>query len=205
MSETVFFDLETGGIDKNLHPIIQIAAAAVDFRSDYMTPLRTFETKIQFDVSHTTPEALEKNSYDPAVWEDQAVTADAARDAFSSFLREYSSVRMVSKRGKKYKVAQLIGHNASSFDFPFLQKWYENRGFLPASFSVWDTCQRARWAFAERPELIKPESNSLSDLAEYFNITFDAHDAMEDVLATIKVVSALRRMESVRPLDFPTD
>lgn len=40
---TVFFDLETGGLDAAHHPIVQIAAVAV---SDAGKELETFEQKL---------------------------------------------------------------------------------------------------------------------------------------------------------------
>jgi DNA polymerase III epsilon subunit-like protein len=180
----VFFDLETGGTNPQQHPIIQIAAIAVDRE---FNELGSFEAKIDFDIHLCDPEALTVNSYDAEVWEKESRPAPHVAQDFSRFLKQYADVRMVSQRiGREYFVAQLAGHNAASFDGPFIQEFYRQCGlFLPGGYRVLDTLQRAMWHFHDHPEH-SPRDFKLGTLCEHFGIQLDnAHDALADVRATV--------------------
>jgi len=66
--KTVYVDLETGGLEMH-HPVIQIAAVAVD--GDW-NELGAFQVKLFFDESKAEPEALRINRYDRSIWEHEA-------------------------------------------------------------------------------------------------------------------------------------
>ena len=68
-------DLETGGPIATRHPIIQIAAVAVD--GETLTQVDTFEIEIRFDERRATNYALRKNSYSRRLWNEQAEPEDA--------------------------------------------------------------------------------------------------------------------------------
>jgi DNA polymerase III epsilon subunit-like protein len=191
----VFFDTETGGLESH-HPMIQIAAVAADYPE--LVEIDAFQVKIQFDTATANPEALEKNHYDAAVWAKAAVPERMACFQFSEFLREHADMPMVSRAGKSYKVARLVGHNAAAFDMPRVQAWFKKHGqFLPASFQPLDTLQRANWFFLEHPELQRP-SLSLTSLVDYFGITAEAeslHDALVDARAAMAVYREILKRE----------
>jgi len=192
----VFFDIETGGLDALRHPITQLAAVAVDSQ---LHELDTFEVKIDFDRSKADPDALLKNSYDHAVWQREQVRPAEVINRFTAFLRDYCDVECVSKRtGNPYRVAQVVGHNAATFDYPFLAALYgQHKAFLLAYPRVMDTCQRAIWWFHERPEIAQPENFQLGTLAKYFGIPLDnAHDALADVRATVELCRVLTKVEA---------
>lgn len=188
----VFFDLETGGFDPAKHPIIQIAAIAVD--AD-LKELASFECKVDFDLDEADKEALLNNSYDREVWERDSITPNHACNELSKFLKQFADVQMISKAGRPYNVAQLIGHNADSFDGPFLQAWYRRLNqFMPAAFRTLCTYQRALHHFHENPDIGKPESYKLGDLCKWFGLPLEnAHDAMGDCRATLAVYKAVLR------------
>lgn len=203
----VFFDLETGGLDPARHPVIQIAAIAVDER---LRELDTLEVKVDFDLASADPQALEKNSYNRVVWDKESRPALHVCGEFSRFLKRYADVEMTSKAGKPYYVAQLIGHNSDSFDGPFLQAWYRKLDqFMPAAFRTLCTYQRALHYFHERDGLPKPENFRLEGLCKYFGAPLsNAHDAMADCRATLGLYRALRIAEQKIPpdaLDFGVD
>ena len=194
---TVYFDLETGGVEEH-HPNIQIAAIAV--RDG--TEIDAFERKIRFDESAADPEALAMNHYDPAVWAAKAVTEDSAVRAFSGFCRDHADLVLTSKRtGRPYTVARLAGHNVVSFDIPRLRRMFDSSGdgYIPACW--WyplDTYQRAIWYFAERG-LAAPENYRLSVLAAHFGLdTEGAHDALADVRLAAGVAQAIAERELKR-------
>lgn len=114
-----------------------------------------------------------------------------ACNQLSSFLKRYADVRMVSKRGNPYFVAQLVGHNAAGFDGLFLKAVYQRHDlFMPASYRILDTMQRAMWHFHESG--IELESYGLESLCGHFGINIEGnHDALVDTRATIAVYREL--------------
>src|SRR5258708_3146498 len=117
----ICFDLETGGLNPKRHPIIQLAAVAVD---ENLQPLQAFEAKIRFDEAQANRNSLRKNHYRRSLWATEAREPVEVAKHFAEFLRRHATVPMVSSDGKPYYVAQFVAHNAS-FDGAFLQAWYE--------------------------------------------------------------------------------
>jgi exodeoxyribonuclease-1 len=188
----IFFDLETGGLDPRRHPIIQLAAIAVDCD---LQPLEAFEVKIQFDADRVNQNSLRKNHYSKGLWSQAAVSAKDAAYSFSDFLRRHATMPAVAADGTNYHIAQLIAHNAS-FDGPFLQAWFEkHRVFLPARRQVLCTLQRAMWLVAECSTRHPPPRDfKLATLCRYFGVPFhaaDAHEALSDVSATLRLYQAI--------------
>ncbi|WP_425618082.1 3'-5' exonuclease [Anatilimnocola sp. NA78] len=192
--QTVFFDLETGGFDPHKHPIIQIAAIAVDER---LNELESFEAKIAFDIATADPEALTMNSFNADVWAKDARPETDVCWEFRRFLSRFDDVEMISKsKGTPYYVAQLFGHNADKFDGPFLQAWYKRLGvFLPASPSVMCTYQKAMHHFHDNGHLRRPADFKLGTLYHhYFGVELcGSHDAMVDLRANIQICQAMNR------------
>lgn len=190
----VFVDLETAGI-KQTSPITQIAAVAVD-RS--LSDLESFEVKIQFDMSKASWASLRTNHYDAEVWREHAIPAKRAAVDFSKFLRRHATVDIVSPNNSVFQLAQLVAHN-SSFDGPFLKAWFDRLGvFMPASYRVFCTMQRAFWLIHERQDLTPPSDYKLLTLCEYFGVQFhrdEAHNAFADVRATAALYRAIRKVE----------
>ena len=192
----VYFDLETGGLLEQ-HPIIQIAAVAID--ESTWRELGAIEMKLQFDFAAADPEALKINHWDAAVWRAEAILPGAAVLRFARFLEPYKSIRLVSKRtGNPYSVAQLAGHNAAAFDFPRISRLFRDAGsFLAADYHVLDTMHGAMWMLRGRPN--PPENYKLVTLARYFGVQFSdgkAHDALADVRLTIQLARALRETQA---------
>lgn len=190
MKTVVFFDTETGGLDCRKHPIIQIAAAAADWET--LDVIATFEAKIQVSEADCEPEALKLNSYDAAVWANEAEPDHIALSRLSDFLRGNATLQMTSKAGRPYWVAQLAAYNAA-FDQEFLFAAFKRLDyFLPAAFSVLCTLQRVRWHFAEQGK--KLPSNRLADVCSELGISLNnAHDAQADNFAQIEVLKAIRK------------
>ncbi len=184
---TVYFDLETGGVEPS-HPTIQLAAIAVD---ETLTEVGTFESKVKFDEASADPEALRINHYAADAWKN-APTALAVSVRFSTFIRPFSSVQLISKRtGQPYSVARLAGYNAVTFDGPRLKAMFAG-SFFPCSYQIRDVMQRAFFHFDESGD-DPPKDYKLTTLCEYFGIPTDgAHDALKDVRLTIALARTLR-------------
>jgi len=191
MTRLVFIDIETSGLNRFKHAIIQIGAVAVDHN---LEAIDAFDRRIKFKEENADPAALIINGYDRDLWDKEGVKPKDAANDFAKFLREYADVDLVSKRGKPYTVAQLAGHNADRFDGPFLQEWYKRLDqFLPASYRLLCTYQRAMWYFLER-QITAPADFKLTTLCEYFDIPLDnAHDALHDVRATLELYRRLTK------------
>ena len=188
----VYFDLETGGVE-DYRPDIQIAAVAVD--NETWREIAAIEMKIAFESDQADPEALAINHYDAAVWRAEALPLLTVIERFSRFLDRFKVLPRVSKRtGRPYRVAQLAGHNAATFDAPRLKSMYTRAGqFLAADPRVLDTLQLAMWWFHNQ-HLPEPENYKLGPLCERFGIPVgeEAHDALADVRMTVKLARALQ-------------
>jgi DNA polymerase-3 subunit epsilon/ribonuclease T len=191
--QLVFFDLETGGLDPKRHPIIQLAAVAIDHTGEV---LEAFEAKLRFNPKKANAYSLRKNHYHPGVWAKEAGDANETAKNFAAFLRRHATTPMLSSEGRSFHVAQLVAHNAA-FDGPFLATWYERLElYLPARRQVLCTLQLALWHFTlsqARP----PSNYQLATLCAHFGIRFHAaaaHEALADVTATVQLFRALSRI-----------
>lgn len=188
----IFFDLETGGVDPKRHPIIQLAAIAVD---EHLEVLEAFEAKIKFNPRQAKAQSLRKNHYHPGVWANEAREPKLVAKEFSEFLRRHASVPALSAKGKPHQVAQLVAHNAA-FDAPFLMAWYDKLNlYLPARRLILCTMQLAMWHFVSGDDA-PPANYQLATLCEHFGVPFHAaaaHDALGDVAATVQLFQALAR------------
>lgn len=201
----VILDLETAGLRPERHPIIQVAAIAVDER---LNDVDYYEAKLDFDPNKANRQSLRKTHYHPGIWANEAIAPEAAARELAEFLRRHTSHDRISSRGETYRVAQLVAHNAA-FDGPFLSAWFERVNvFLPAHRQVLCTMQRAQWFFLENPQLPPPASFALASLCRYFDIPFhaaDAHEALGDAAATLGLYRALNRASQAFSHSSPTN
>jgi DNA polymerase III epsilon subunit-like protein len=193
MLKLVFIDVETAGSNPTRHPIVQIAAIAVD---EILQPVETFEAKIRFDERRANRNSLRKNHYHRGLWAKQALEPEIAAKGFANFLRRHTSVTRLGSDGEPYHLALLVAHNAA-FDMDFLRTWFERLCmFLPASYLPFCTLQRAMWYFREHPDEPSPGDFKLATLCKHFGVPFhasNAHDALGDVTATVGLYQAMTR------------
>ena len=191
----VFIDIESAGLEFT-RPIIQIAAVSVDAG---FAELEAIELKISFDEANADKKSLSKNKYDARVWQQDAIGPHKAAVTFAQFLRRHATFDMFSRSGKPYCIAQLAGHNAERFDGPFLHAWYRrHQVFCPARYMTLCTKQKAMWLFEEDRSLTPPENLKLGTLCQYFGVRLsddEAHDALNDVRATVLLYKAMRDHE----------
>lgn len=188
----VFFDLETGGLDPKRHPIIQLAAVAIDHAGEV---LEAFEAKLKFDAKRANAHSLRKNHYHPGVWAKEARAPSETAKEFAAFLRRHATTPMLSADGRSFRVAQLVAHNAA-FDGQFLATWYDKLNlYLPARRLVLCTMQLAMWQFVSG-DAAPPANYQLATLCDYFGVRFHAaaaHDALGDATATVQLFQAIAR------------
>lgn len=185
----VFTDIETIGLDPS-GPIRQIAAIAVNHDLD---ELESFEAKIKVDWRgvHLWQANRRRRPPRPLPVEELG----AARQ-FAAFLLRHATTDLPLASGAMLRVAQLAAHQASH-DGPFLQSFFErNQSFYPGDFRMLCTVQRAIWYFHEHKALVPPSDYKLTTLCRYFGVPLrdeDAHDALNDVRATVSLYRAIRK------------
>lgn len=193
----IFIDLETDRLDPVTANPIQIAAIACDRKN--LAEIETLEMKVQFDVVTASKEALERNHFDPAVWEREAVPVNDAVLRLAAFFKKHATMERVSKKPpfRPYTIAELAGHNIVLYDAVVIDNWFKRAGaFCPAACYTSgpiDTMQMARCvAFAFDEDW---DAFNLDALCKRFGVVnAQAHDALADVRATIKIAFALRDM-----------
>lgn len=183
-SPLVFLDVETGGLDPRRHPVIQVAAVAVD--SDFRE-VDAIEVKVRFDESRADPAALALSHYDSSVWAAAAVGPGDAVNAVRRFLLRYAAIQEVSA-GRVRRLARVAGHQVA-FDLAFLDELFGRVGVgRPWHRHALCTVALALWLM---PGL---KSYSLKALTERLGVVNERpHEALSDVRATVAVAAALAR------------
>lgn len=188
----VVFDLETTGTDPARDLVVQVGAVVLD---ESLEEKDSFEVKVRIDEAgeRAGAAALRLNSFDPGLWEKEAVSEASAAKRFAAFLKEHATLRREGKRGKPFFVAELAAYNAP-FDLSFLKAWYERLNlFLPASYHALCIMQRAKWHFLEAPRSKPPSDWKLGTVSSHLGVPLgdEAHDALADARATARVYKAL--------------
>jgi Exonuclease len=180
----VFVDLETAETS-GVWSVIQVAAVAVSSR---LHELGSFEAKLP------VTRAIHHSRYDETTWKREAKPLREVAMNFGEFLREHATLEMTPVRGKPYRVAQIVAHNAE-FDGAMLRSWFAQMDlFFPGHFRMLCTVQRAIWLFHENVRLPLPEDYKLGTLCRYFDVPYhaeEAHDALYDVRATVELYRAM--------------
>jgi DNA polymerase III epsilon subunit-like protein len=197
MNSAIFVDLETGGLGPD-HPIIQLAAVAVDLSS--WKELEVYEAKLRFDPAVCEPQALAVNGYTAEQWA-AAIEEPQLVQELLQLLNRHTCVQLTSKRtGRPYSVARLAGHNIARFDTERISRAFgRQKVVFPVHFAgPLDTLHAASWFFALQPDLPKPPDYTLSGLAKYFGIPAEgAHDALVDVRITVALAQKLHTFRGV--------
>lgn len=148
----VVFDIETTGLDRKSDEIIEIAA--IKHKDDDIIEFReliNIDSIIPVNITLLTGIKNEDVQ--------DADTIDIVMPKFLSFIGN----------------ATLVGHNAKSFDIPFVNKFCSDLGLPNIKNKIIDTKHLAK---NKLPEL---DNYQLSTLCEYYNIdTSNAHHALFD-------------------------
>jgi len=191
----VFVDLEVGKAGRQ-RLILQIAAVALT-RS--LVELESFEAKVLSDVLRDAE--IRHRRFNRAQWQAEAKHPKVVAYEFGRFLGRHATVEIAGTSRRRIAVAQLVAHNAE-FDGHFLRDWFERLGlFLPASYRVHCTLQRAMWLFHEQRGMTPPSDFKLGTLCRHFGITLplsEAHDALADVRATAELYRRMTLLDAAR-------
>ncbi len=198
MNKIVFLDIETNKLDPQTAVPIQIAAIAVV--SETLEVIDEFETKVDFNLKSADPKALQRNSYNKEVWEVEAVAPHIAAGALEAFFDRHATwTRTSIGSGKRKTWCEVAGHNISFYDGPILNRWLYGLRGVGSVAALWTTgpLDTMHWAKAKELECGIRFVNGLSlgALCKYFDIKIvNEHDALDDVLATVRLAHELRVM-----------
>lgn len=126
--DVCFVDLETTGLDPELHEIIEIGAVRVD--PTLGTEIGRYHVLVLPEhIETASPKALRVNGYDPERWAEEGIALDLAIEGLSRWIAG----------------ATIAGHNAATFDVPFLRVAFRKAevDWPECDYHVLDTCALA--------------------------------------------------------------
>ena len=174
MKNITWVDLETTGLDRDAHTIIEIAIVTTDWKGNILDQWATKIRPTPKELAQASPKALEINGYTEKNWVD-AMSPKEALVEIENRLRNSSIMG---------------GQNIGGFDVPFLNSWLKKRGSgVRAGRRSIDTMT----LIIEHLFPCGQTSASLVNARKALSIeTGVAHTALADILATIEVYKKLR-------------
>jgi DNA polymerase III alpha subunit (gram-positive type) len=174
----VFLDLETTGLNPEMHEIIEIGCIIARQKDRVgkgpeIEKIEEFEIKVKpRHIETADKEALRICGYNEGDW------------VFAVDLKQ-----ALGKLAEKAKSGIMVGHNVA-FDWVFLEKAFEETGVVPEfHYHKIDTIALAFAKLYNNPEAQK---FSLRALCELLNIKNEkAHTALSDVRATFELYKKL--------------
>lgn len=178
MNKTVFIDIETTGFSRQWDSIIELAAVLVDQ-----------DTQIELDTFHMY--AKPKRPIPAKITELTGIT----NAQVSNCPNEERMLMEFTEWLINNQVQTIVGHNCKSFDLNFITNKCEFY-HMPIDFSTYniiDTLVVARQL--KKEGLITVENCQQPTIAKFFDINYDAHSALEDVRALIKIYNKMINLQ----------
>jgi len=183
--DLVFLDLETTGLDPDVHEVTELAAMRTS--SDGRDVRGTICHKVMPEHLETaSSEALQVNGFDVAVWDREAISLE---DALGSFLN------------LSFGPVTLVAHYAF-FDWGFLRNGLK-RFSLVRDLDAHLLCTASMsWVLTMWGEVEKPKLDLLCDYYEIPNV--GAHRALHDVERTRALYRKLLQLQPsrIKPLSM---
>lgn len=180
MAQIVFVDLETTGFSREWDYIIEVAAIMYDEETqkigeifhEYIRPGKRIPPKVT-EITGIT--------------EEMVVDARIEQEVLADFY-EWLYAK---------KPAKIVGHNVKSFDFTFLRTKAERyRLALWEDMEIIDTLHLSRKLSKEGK--IAVANHQQTTLANFYGIEYQAHSAIEDVKALIKLYEKMGLNSTVK-------
>lgn len=172
-----FIDVETTGLDKDKHEIIELAAVIAKNKDGIFTVIDELDLKIQpKNIEKADPQALRVNGYNEADW----LFAVELEDAMKSF-------------AEKTEGAIFIAHNAT-FDYGFIEEAFKKTGVQNRMHRyVLDSLSIAFGILNINDDVGKL---SLGSLCQKYGVeNKKAHSAFADAYATYEVFKAMMKLK----------
>jgi len=173
------FDTETGGLDYNTHPLIELHMILVNENLEFIAE---GGFRLKFNIKDCDPEAMAVNRIDHKTW---IPTHNSNKESLSKM------IGFIKQNSKDSRYVGAVGHNID-FDVNFLYRALEkeNLNFKFRRNLKVDTIQTARaWSIVFNKPM---ERLSLNSLLNRFNIKVgELHRAKADTWGTLKVFRRL--------------
>lgn len=173
-----FIDVETTGLNSDLHEIIELGVVLVrqipeDGKGPVLEVMGEYEYKIIPErLFNADPESLKINGYSPEKWAD----AKPLKEVMEDFV-------------KRTQGASFVAHNIV-MDVAFVNRAFERSGVK--NLMHYHKIDTISLAFAKLYHNPKVEKFSLRFLCEYFGIKNEnAHTALSDARATFELYKRL--------------
>lgn len=186
MIKQLFFDLETTGVDLNIHAIHQMSGAIVidgETKETFDFKIRPFDGAIIDDAAMTVG----------GVTAELLATYDGPMDVYIRL------IRMLNKYCDKFNRQDklfLAGYNVASFDGPFLRKFFERCGDVYFGSWFWSVPLDVIVLAQEHLKHVRHTMKDfkLNTVAEKLGIAVDPsklHDALYDIELTLAVYNVI--------------
>ena len=177
----IWIDLETTGLDPDKNSIIEFAAVYED------------EVFHKYSLPHIKPDDYyETKELTGIAWEFLEVAGLSEKELYRQFLIFLDSI--VDKFDKTDKL--IFSGYGTRFDVDFTRELFNrnnNNFFGSYFFSVnFDVMSEVAYWLLNRDIIPLPENFKLKTICNYFGIDFNAHSAIEDIQATIKLFNKLQ-------------
>jgi len=185
----IFYDFETTGKISNWDQILQVGAI---FTDSNFNEIDRFEAR-----SSLKPGQI---PYPKAI----LVNKSSINNLIQSNLSNFKLIKLMNEKFKSWGPAVYIGYNSIKFDEEFLRKSLFKNLFEPY-LTVINGNKRADFLnilntnYIFNPDIIKIPKNEkgapvfkLDKVAPYNQIIFDAHDAIGDSIATLKLSNIIK-------------
>lgn len=172
-----FIDIETTGLDRDKHEIIELAAVITKMKDGELVVIDQVDLKIQPQhIENAEPQALRINGYNPADW----LFAVSLEDAMKEF-------------AKKTDNAVFVAHNIT-FDYGFVETAFKKTGLEDKMhFYKLDTLSLA---FGILHTTDDPGKLALRTLAQKYGVeNKKAHSAFADAYATYEVFKKMMNLK----------
>lgn len=198
----VVFDIETGGLDEDKHPIIELAFITLqkDKKGDLVISKDlTFDCLIKPYSENLTIEeqALKVNGI---TFEEIEKFGVESKDVVEGLIELSQSLQKESVRNRRRgNKPLLVGHNIDDFDVPFLRKFFElhNKNLYDYfSFATVDTYTLSRILFRTDQKI---DNLKLITVCNYFGIRINnAHRAYEDAMANAELFIKMDKLLNLK-------
>lgn len=176
MSKLLYIDTETTGLYPNKHGLTQVAAIVV-IDGEWMD-------SVNLPINPETYKTFIPQIDDKAL-EIQGRTREQIALHYGSNYQFTEFISDIGAHLKEEEKFQIVGYN-TSFDIGFMKAWFKDND---AKFSDYFTYKDVdMFALVKHLRLLglmgNCKNDKLATVCEYFGIKIDAHDAMNDIVAT---------------------
>jgi len=195
----IWFDCETGGLDKDVHSLLTAYFAIYDENLNLLEDL-DLKLKPVSETFVTTPEALKITgiNIEDHLADPETITYEEGKKKLMAMLTKHKI------KGKR-KHFRPSGQNVQ-FDIDYVKEWLTGKEDFNSMIHHRSVDTLALTTVLQDVGIIPKDLGNLSSLVEYFGIPMgQAHNAAEDIRMTVDVYKAyINLLNSMKPNSLNT-